>query len=65
MAFKSSVSGSWRRWCNGFKLKVKLRKLDMGFDMVKDGKNVIKLPKSIDKNFFTVCTLSSTTWSYL
>ena len=61
MAFRSSVfaqdvlridpediSGSWRRWYNGFKLKVKLRKLDMGFDTVQDGENVIRVPRFTD-----------------
>ena len=42
------ISGSWRRWYNGFKLKVKLRKLDMGFDTVQDGDNVVRVPKFTD-----------------
>ena len=32
----------------GFKLKIVLRKLDVGFDTVKDGENVIKVPKFTD-----------------
>ena len=42
------ISGSWRRWYNGYKLKVKLRKLDMGFDTVQDGDNVVRVPKFTD-----------------
>ena len=32
----------------GFKLKIVLRKLDMGFDTVQNGENVVRVPKFTD-----------------